>query len=335
MKAQMFGGQSIAGHQRRRGRSLHAGEAMTTVFYSHEICLRHRPGIDHPESPDRLQSIYSVLAGDEFESLQRIQAPEADPAVIHHVHDPTYVDYVLAALPAEGYVSLDFDTTISPASGGAALRAVGGLCAAVDKVMTGEVNNAFCALRPPGHHAEQSRAMGFCLFNNVAIAARHAQRAHGAEKIAVIDFDVHHGNGTQHMFETDPSLFYGSSHQYPAYPGTGAASETGVGNIVNVPLAPGSGSIEFQMAYTDIIFPALRNFAPDLLLISAGFDAHFRDPLCQLNVTTDDFGWITWELLGIAAECCDGRAASTLEGGYDLQALADSTAQHVKRLMVA
>jgi len=308
---------------------------MTTAFYSHDVCIGHEPGPGHPESPDRLRSIYQILEGEGFDVLRRQDAPESDPIVIHHMHDASYVDYILSSVPSDGYKSLDPDTTLSSASGEAALRAVGGLCEAVDLVVEGEVDNAFCAFRPPGHHAEYARAMGFCLFNNVAIAARYAQKEHGADKVAVIDFDVHHGNGTQHMFERDGSLFYGSSHQFPAYPGTGAASETGVGNIANVPLAPGAGSVEFRTAYTDVIFPELRAFDPDLLLISAGFDAHIRDPLCQLNVETEDFGWITRELLAIADDCCDGRTVSTLEGGYDLQALADSTALHVKELMAA
>jgi len=308
---------------------------MTTAFYSHEVCIGHEPGPGHPESPDRLRAIYETLDGEGFGELKKYEAPETQPDVINHMHDSSYVDYILSSVPTDGYKSLDPDTTLSPASGEAALRAVGGVCEAVDLVMRGEVENAFCALRPPGHHAEHARAMGFCLFNNVAIAARHAQVVHGAGRVAVIDFDVHHGNGTQHMFENDSSLFYGSSHQFPAYPGTGAASETGVGNVANVPLAPGSGSVEFRTAYTDVIFPELRSFDPDLLLISAGFDAHQRDPLCQLNVETEDFGWITRELLAIADECCEGRAVSTLEGGYDLKALADSTELHVQELMAA
>ena len=200
-------------------------------------------------------------------------------------------------------------------------------------VLEGGANNAFCAFRPPGHHAEKDRAMGFCLFNNVAIAARYGQVRHGVDKVAVVDFDVHHGNGTQHMFESNPLLFYASSHQSPAYPGTGDSSETGIGNIVNVPLTPNSGSIEFRNAYTDIILPALSEFNPDLILVSAGFDAHKKDPLCQLNLNTEDFGWVTEELLELAAKCCGGKVISTLEGGYDLDALSESVAVHVQSLM--
>mgnify|MGYP002816354514 FL=1 len=306
---------------------------MATHFYSHPACLTHEPGPHHPESPDRLRAVMAALANSEFDTLTRIEALETTPDVIALMHDPGYIDHILAAVPAAGYAQLDPDTILSPGSGEAALRAVGGICQAVDEVISGDADNAFCALRPPGHHAERAQAMGFCLFNNIAIAAKHAQNQHGLDKVAVIDFDVHHGNGTQHMFDADASLFYGSSHQFPAYPGTGAASETGIGNIVNVPLSPGSGSELFRAAYTDVILPALRDFNPDLLLISAGFDAHIQDPLCQLNVTTTDFAWITEELLAVADDCCDGRVVSTLEGGYDLDALAESVTVHVNAMM--
>ena len=308
---------------------------MTTVLYSHDVCLDHDPGLGHPECPGRLEAIYKVLEGPDFDSLQRKRAPKAEISILHQMHAPSYVEKTLAAVPTQGHCSLDADTILSPASGEAALRAVGGICNAVDLIMTGNVDNAFCATRPPGHHAERSSAFGFCLFNNVAIAARHAQTVHGAGKVAVIDFDVHHGNGTQHMFEDDSSLFYGYSHQYPAYPGTGAASETGLGNIFNLPLAPGTGSVEFREAYTEVIFPALRAFNPDLLIISTGFDAHALDPLCELNLSTEDFGWITRELLAIAEDCCGGRTVSSLEGGYHFKALAESTALHVRELMGA
>ncbi len=306
---------------------------LPTHFYSHPVCITHEPGPHHPESPDRLKSVMAALGDGAFDALKRFESPAATPDVIALMHDPDYVDYILRAVPESGYAQLDPDTILSPGSGEAVLRAVGGICAAVDDVLTGKAFNAFCAMRPPGHHAERAQAMGFCLFNNIAIAARHAQTKHGVDKVAVIDFDVHHGNGTQHMFDQDRTLFYGSSHQFPAYPGTGAASETGVGNIVNVPLSPGSGSEPFRAAYTDVILPELRAFNPDLLLVSAGFDAHIQDPLCQLNVTTEDFAWITKELMEVADECCDGRLVSTLEGGYDLDALAESVCVHVEALM--
>ena len=306
---------------------------MTTAFYSHAACIEHEPGPRHPESPDRLRAIYQRLSCEEFESLSRRQAPEVAPTVIELMHDPAYVTKILECVPSEGFKAIDPDTYMSPGSGEAALRAIGGVCEAVDLVLTGLADNAFCALRPPGHHAERDKAMGFCFFNNVAIAARHAQAKHGIGKVAVIDFDVHHGNGTQHMFERDPTLFYASSHQFPAYPGTGAASETGVGNVFNVPLSPGTGTTAFRAAYTDIILPALTVFNPDLVMISAGFDAHTRDPLCQLNVATEDFAWVTEELLQIAAKCCEGKLVSTLEGGYDLQALSDCVAVHVRAMM--
>ncbi|MBM3566554.1 MAG: histone deacetylase family protein, partial [Alphaproteobacteria bacterium] len=223
-----------------------------------------------------------------------------------------------------------------PASGEAALRAAGAACAAVDAVIKGEAKNAFCAVRPPGHHAEADQAMGFCLFNNVAVAAQHARAIHGLERVAVVDFDVHHGNGTQHSFERDPGLFYGSSHQWPAYPGTGLTEETGVaGNVANAPLPPEAGSEEFRHGYTATILPALRRFKPELLIISAGFDAHERDPLAQINLGADDYAWVTRELLAVGEDCAKGRVISCLEGGYDLQALAESAAVHVREMMRA
>jgi acetoin utilization deacetylase AcuC-like enzyme len=242
---------------------------------------------------------------------------------------------MLAAVPASGHAAIDADTVLSAGSGEAALRAVGAVCAAVDAVMDGEATNAFCAVRPPGHHAEPLRPMGFCLFNNVAIAAQRARQVYGLERAAVIDFDVHHGNGTQAMFEEDPRLFYASTHQSPLYPGTGAASETGVGNIVNVPLRPMSGTVEFQRAFNEAILPALEEFRPDFLFISAGFDAHRRDPLAQLDLVEDDYAWVTQRLAGVAARHCRGRLVSTLEGGYDLAALGASAAAHVRALMAA
>jgi acetoin utilization deacetylase AcuC-like enzyme len=306
---------------------------MPTAYFTHPVCLEHDPGPGHPESPARLVAVNEVLAKSEFDALRRVRAPEATREQLQRVHDGAYVASVLAAVPEEGYRSLDPDTVLSPASGEAALRAAGGVCAAVDLVAAGEAGNAFCAMRPPGHHAEAGQAMGFCLFNNIAIGARHAQAVHGFGRVAVVDFDVHHGNGTQHSFEEDASVFYASSHQWPAYPGTGATTETGVGNIVNVPLSPRAGSEEFRAAYDHVILPRLRDFRPDFLLVSAGFDAHERDPLAQLNVTTEDFAWISQALTEVAGNLCGGRLVSTLEGGYNLQALADSAAAHVHALI--
>ena len=309
------------------------GKIVTTYLYQHPACANHEPGPHHPESPDRLESVLAKLGEVCFEDLVRFESPMAQLEVISLMHNPSYIDHILQAVPANGLVQLDHDTILSPGSGEAILRAVGGVCAAIDDVLNVVANNVFCAMRPPGHHAEVSQAMGFCVFNNIAIGAKYAQETHGVDKVAVVDFDVHHGNGTQHMFESDPTLFYGSSHQFPAYPGTGESSETGVGNIVNVPLKPGSGSELFREAYTENILPKLRDFNPDLLLISAGFDAHIQDPLCQLNLATADFAWVTQELMLVADECCNGRLVSTLEGGYDLNALAECVGVHVTALM--
>ncbi|MCW8835010.1 MAG: histone deacetylase family protein [Rhodospirillales bacterium] len=307
---------------------------MQTILFSHPSCIEHDPGAHHPERPDRLHAILRALEAEEFALLQHMEAPKATFAQIERVHAPFYVENILETIPREGRVHLDPDTAVSPGSGEAALRAAGAACAAVDSVLSGDARNVFCAVRPPGHHAEHETAMGFCLFNNVAIAAEHARAAHGLKRVAVVDFDVHHGNGTQSMFEKDGNLFYASSHQSPAYPGTGSWMETGVDhNIVNVELEPGSGSSAFRAAYDDVILPKLRNFAPEMVLISAGFDAHARDPLAQLQVTTEDFGWVSERILSVANDCCAGRVASMLEGGYDLDSLADSVAAHVRALM--
>jgi len=308
---------------------------MTTLLFTHPACFAHDPGRGHPESPARLKAVLSALEADEFRRLGRREAPAATVAQIARVHTPDYVDRVLRAVPESGLVALDPDTYLSPGSGEAGLRAAGAVCAAVDAVVGGEAKNAFCAVRPPGHHAEADRAMGFCLFNSVAIGAEQARAAHGLKRVAVVDFDVHHGNGTQHSFENDPDLFYGSTHQWPLYPGTGAAEERGVGNICNAPLPPMAGSREFRAAMGDIVLPALRRFGPDLLLVSAGFDAHEADPLASLRLDESDFAWVTRELLRVADESCAGRVVSTLEGGYDMAALAASAAAHLRVLMAA
>jgi acetoin utilization deacetylase AcuC-like enzyme len=306
---------------------------MTTLLYAHPACLEHDPGRHHPESAARLRAVLEALADPEFVRLERREAPQAAVEDLQRVHPRGHVDYILRAVPKSGYVGIDADTILSPASGEAALRAAGAVVAAVDAVMAGAADNAFCAVRPPGHHAEPARAMGFCLFNNIAVGALRAREAHGLSRVAVIDFDVHHGNGTQAAFETDGGLFYASTHQFPLYPGTGSARETGVGNIVNVPLRPMSGSSQFRVGVTQRILPALDAFRPELVLISAGFDAHKSDPLAQLLLEERDYTWITEQLLEIAYRHARGRVVSTLEGGYDLAALAASVAAHVRVLI--
>jgi acetoin utilization deacetylase AcuC-like enzyme len=305
---------------------------MTTALFTHPACLAHDTSQRHPESPARLTAVLNALSGDSFATLDRREAPRASRAQLELIHPPAFIDAVMRAIPAKGHSALDPDTIVSPGSGEAALRAAGAVVAAVDAVMAEEVANAFCAIRPPGHHAEPARAMGFCLFNNVAIGAAHA-RHRGCARVAVVDFDVHHGNGTQAAFESDGDFFYASTHQGDFYPGTGYSDETGVGNIVNVPLPAGAGSIPFRAAYDGTIFRALATFRPEFLLISAGFDAHRADPLAQLMVEESDFAWVTERLLDIAADHAGGRVVSTLEGGYDLSALAASAAAHVAVLM--
>lgn len=310
-------------------------EHMTTLLLTHPACLEHDTGYGHPERADRLRAIERALGAKDFAALKREEAPRADLGAIERVHPKAFIAEVEASIPKELHNRLEPDTVVSPGSWEAVLRSNGAVIRGVDQVVAGDVNNAFCAVRPPGHHAEPSRAMGFCLFNGVAVAALHARAAHGANRVAVVDFDVHHGNGTQASFWNDKDLFFGSTHQMPLFPGTGAKNETGVGNIWNAPLAPGDGSEEFREAYTSRIAPALDAFAPDLVLVSAGFDAHLMDPLAQIRLGEEDFAWVTEQLMETAAKHAGGKLVSVLEGGYDLDALASSTAVHVKTLMGA
>src|SRR5262245_5146141 len=307
---------------------------MPTLYITHPACLDHLVPSGHPERPDRLRAIESALAADAFKPLVRVEAPAASLEAVALCHPMDYVTAVQEASPQQGMVQIDADTSMSPGSFEAALRGAGGAVHAIDQVMTGKATNAFVAVRPPGHHAETARPMGFCLFNNAAIAARHAQRKHGAERAAVVDFDVHHGNGSQDIFWTDASVMYSSTHQMPLYPGTGALSESGEHDtIVNAPLRPGDGGSQFRSAFENRILPRLRDFKPDLVLISAGFDAHTRDPLANLNLVEADFAWATQKLMEIADQSAQGRLVSVLEGGYDLEGLAGSVAAHVTALM--
>ncbi len=307
---------------------------MTTQLITHPACLDHDPGPYHPENPRRLEAVLAALSEPAFAKLERVSAPRASDDQLCLVHPRSYVDGVLGSIPPQGRHQLDGDTIVSPGSGDAALRAAGAAVAGVDAVCDGKARNVFCAVRPPGHHAEADQSMGFCLFNNVAVAALHARVKHGLRRVAVIDFDVHHGNGTQHMFERDADLFYASTHEWPLYPGTGAAQEHGIAhNIVNAPLAGGSGGTEFRAAYTGKILPALDAFKPELVIISAGFDAHENDPLAGLRLHEDDYAWVTRALMEIARKHAKDRVVSCLEGGYDLDALAASSAAHVEALM--
>lgn len=307
-----------------------------TILFTHDACGAHDMGPMHPERPARLTAVLKALDGDGFADLDRRLAPLAPVERLESMHPKPYIDHVLSSVPERGRVSLDPDTALSPGSGEAALRAVGAACAAVDAVYAGEASNAFCAVRPPGHHAEPGRAMGFCMFNTVAIAAAHARSAHGASRVAVMDFDVHHGNGTQAMFWNEPDLMFCSTHQMPLYPGTGARAERGAhGTIVNAPLPPGADGSAFRAAMTEIVLPELDDFAPEMLIVSAGFDAHVNDPLAGLRFVAGDYAWVTRELLAIADRHASGRLVASLEGGYDLDGLAESTAAHVRELMAA
>ncbi|MCQ8104902.1 histone deacetylase family protein [Methylomonas sp. SURF-2] len=308
---------------------------MTMLYYADADFLAHDTGPGHPESPARLRAIETALSAAGFPGLSRRTAtiPEDIEAKLCLIHTPTMIARVLSGIPAEGLSYFDADTVASPGSRAAALRAVATVCDAVDRIISGEAGQAFCAVRPPGHHAMPGYPMGFCLFNNVAIAAEYARRHYGLERLAIVDFDVHHGNGTQAAFYRQAQVLYASSHQWPHYPGSGHPSENGVGNIINVPLPTGTDGNTFRAKYREIIFPALKKFAPQLLFVSAGFDAHKDDPLASLRLEADDYAWVSRQLRMIADECCQGRIISALEGGYHLTALAASVAAHVRGLM--
>ena len=307
---------------------------MSTWLFTHPSSLGHDMGPGHPERPERIKAVEKALAAETFAGLNRVEAPRGTVQQVMLAHPKSYCDLIAAAAPAQGMVQLDADTRMNPGTFEAILHGVGAACAAVGAVMSGSARNAFVATRPPGHHAETATAMGFCFFNNIAIAARHAKAAFGAERVAIVDFDVHHGNGTQEIFWADKSVLFCSSHEMPLYPGSGAVAESGeFGQIVNVPLRAGDGGAVFREAYEMAVLPRLREYAPDLLLISAGFDAHHRDPLANIRLVEGDFAWITGKLLDIAEKSAGGRVVSLLEGGYDLQGLAGSAAAHVGVLM--
>ena len=307
---------------------------MTTALFTHTDCLNHVTPPGHPERVDRLMAIYSAFDAMDLNHVLRIDAPIGTDTDILRVHPRAHIDAVTDAAPSVGSVALDADTHMSTGSLKAAYRGVGAMTKAVDMVLGGEVQNAFAAMRPPGHHAEKKTPMGFCLFGNIAIAAKHALDAHGLERVAIVDFDVHHGNGTQDLLWDEPRTLFISSHQMPLYPGSGAAHETGAsGNIINIPLQANSGGAELRKAYERVVIPALNDFKPQLLLISAGFDAHRNDPLANLNWDEVDFAWATQALCDVADTHCEGRVVSTLEGGYDLDALAASTRAHLEVLI--
>src|ERR1700742_4083450 len=307
---------------------------MTTLLLSHPACLDHLTPPGHPERPDRMRAVAEALSADRFNRLVRAEAPEGDLDLVTLCHNEHYVDELRHIAPSSGLIYLDGDTSMSPGTWEAVMRGVGGAVAATDAVMTGANNNAFVAMRPPGHHAEINKPMGFCFFDNAAIAARHAQRKYGIARAAVVDFDVHHGNGTQDIFWADPTVMYCSTHQMPLFPGTGARGERGEHDtIVNAPLAPEDGGMQFRMAFENAILPELTKFAPELIIISAGFDAHTRDPLASINLHAEDFRWVTQKLMDVAGQSAGGRVVSVLEGGYDLQGLSESVAAHVTALM--
>jgi len=306
---------------------------MLTLNLTHPICLEHKGPVSHPESPARLHAVNKLLQHHFFDEMAREEAPMGLDEHILLAHHEEHLNFIKGRAPEIGMEQVDADTYMVPASLEAAYRAVGAATRAVDAVMLRDVDNAFCSVRPPGHHAEADKPMGFCLFNSIAIAAKYAQEEYGAERVAVVDFDVHHGNGTQNIFWSDPDLFYGSTHQMPLFPGSGEVSETGEGNIFNAPLRAGDGKDQFREAFDTAILPSLDAFQPDLVLISAGFDAHASDPLGSINLTEEDFAWATLKLMEIADRHADNRVISMMEGGYDINALASSVGVHVQALM--
>jgi acetoin utilization deacetylase AcuC-like enzyme len=306
---------------------------LTTLILQHDDCLAHDPGAGHLESSARLRAVLGALK--DIAGTETLPAPLASQEQVLRVHGEEYWARVVAAEPASGQVALDADTVLSPGSINAALRGSGAACFAVDQIFAGKAKNAFCVTRPPGHHAEADLAMGFCLLNHVAVAARHALAVHPVQRVAIVDFDVHHGNGTQSIFEQSPEVFFASSHQMPLYPGTGYPDEVGCGNILNMPLQARSGGKEFRSAWTQLGLPALHAFAPDLILVSAGFDAYAGDPLGQLKLKDSDFAWITAAICDYAEAACNGRVISVLEGGYNLEALARAARAHAATLAQA
>ncbi|MGU3542884.1 histone deacetylase family protein [Methylobacterium sp. A52T] len=307
---------------------------MTTLYVSHPASFDHEVPEGHPERPARMRAVERALEDERFAGLVRATAPRGEIEAVTLAHPREYVDALVAAVPEHGMVGIDSDTILSAGSLEATLRAVGGGMHAVDAVVGGECRNAFVAMRPPGHHAERTRAMGFCLFNHAAIAALHARKKHGAERVALVDWDVHHGNGSQDIFWNDASVLYCSTHQMPLYPGTGSPSERGEKDtIVNVPLRPNDDGEVFREAFETGILSRLEAFRPDVIVISAGFDAHRLDPLANLRLEAEDFGWATRRLMDLAERCADGRVVSILEGGYSLEGLGKSVAAHVDALM--
>jgi acetoin utilization deacetylase AcuC-like enzyme len=309
---------------------------MTTLLLSHPSCLDHVTPPGHPERADRLRAINEVLSGERFTSLARNAAPAGSLDSVMLCHQEHYVMELRHIAPDNGLIYVDGDTLMSPGTWEAVMHGVGGAVAATDAVMSGAHQNAFVAVRPPGHHAEKATPMGFCFFDNIAIATRHAQRKYGIARAAIVDFDVHHGNGTQDIFWSDKTVMYCSTHQMPLFPGTGSATERGEHDtVVNAPLSPEDGSAQFRAAFESRILPQLQKFSPELILISAGFDAHYRDPLASLNLNAEDFGWVTRKLMDLADKAAEGRIVSVLEGGYDLVGLKESVAAHITALMGA